>query len=85
MNSQISELYTINYIYTIYIYYIFIKKREKSIQHKFHKDFSEHNELYEKRKVASKRASANNVVENSGHIRYLNMVYDLTIVNTYTQ
>ena len=55
---------------------IFIIQREQSSIHKFHKDFSKHNERYENRKVATKRASKNfNIVDdNSGHVRYARMV-----------
>eukprot|EP01036_Dinobryon_divergens_P022824 gene22824-31121_t len=44
------------------------------MHHKFHKDFNDHHEMYEKRKLATGEASSRNEEENSGHIRYAKMV-----------
>jgi hypothetical protein len=51
------------------------------MHHKFHKDFNDHHEMYEKRKLANGEASSRNEEENSGHIRYAKMVFIETILH----
>lgn len=71
---------------SVFIVYLSIhNKREKSMHHKFHKDFNDHHEMYEKRKFATGEASSRNEEENSGHMRYAKMVFFETILHSLSR